>query len=161
MTTRRFCRATSVFCFTTVRLAPWPDRRASFSRLKSETWACGRGDVTTFPAEQEAAKRPSDRNQAPRPRQCDQRAPCAPTTRRPALTGGLLKDMTSCRAGTSPAIWGARTHPQPRVGLNQEALRRQLIRPDSGALSCWEGTGGEGGGGKVLSLTRELVRPSC
>lgn len=43
MTTRRFCRATSVFCFTTMRLAPWPQRRASFSRLKVETCAWGRG----------------------------------------------------------------------------------------------------------------------
>ena len=41
MTTRRFCKPTSVFCFTTVRLAPWPERRASFSRLKLETCACG------------------------------------------------------------------------------------------------------------------------
>lgn len=49
MTTRRFCRATSVFCFTTVRLAPWPDRRASFSRLKLEIWACGEGRGYDFP----------------------------------------------------------------------------------------------------------------
>ena len=43
MTARRFCRAASAFCFTTVRLAPWPDRRASFSRLKLETCAWARG----------------------------------------------------------------------------------------------------------------------
>lgn len=43
MTTRRFCKATSAFCFTTVRLAPWPERRASFSRLKFETCAWGGG----------------------------------------------------------------------------------------------------------------------
>ena len=49
MTTRRFCRATSVFCFTTVRLAPWPDRRASFSRLKLEIWACGEEGGYDFP----------------------------------------------------------------------------------------------------------------
>lgn len=41
MTTRRFCKATSVFCLTTARLAPWPERKASFSRLKLETCACG------------------------------------------------------------------------------------------------------------------------
>lgn len=70
MTARRFCRAMSVFCFTTARLAPWPDRRASFSRLKSETcaWARwgvgrggGRGSVRTFSwLNRRAAKRPSD-----------------------------------------------------------------------------------------------------
>lgn len=41
MTMRRFCKARSVFCFTTVRLAPWPERSASFSRLKFETCAWG------------------------------------------------------------------------------------------------------------------------
>lgn len=41
MTTRRFCKATSVFCLTTARLAPWPERKASFSRLKLDTCACG------------------------------------------------------------------------------------------------------------------------
>lgn len=44
MTTWRFCKATSVFCFTTVRLAPWPDRRASFSRLKLESCVYKEGE---------------------------------------------------------------------------------------------------------------------
>lgn len=55
MTMWRFCKATSVFCFTTVRLAPWPDRRASFSRLKLVTCAWGSEQLRTFTAEQESS----------------------------------------------------------------------------------------------------------
>lgn len=52
MTTWRFCKATSVFCFTTVRLAPWPDRRASFSRLKLESCVYKEGEKLVLQATQ-------------------------------------------------------------------------------------------------------------
>ena len=52
--------------------------------------------------------------------------------------------------------------PSPaRGGLDQEALRRQLTLSWFGCFVFLGGTGGEGGGGKALSHTRELVRPSC
>lgn len=80
MTMRRFCRATSVFCFTTVRLAPWPERRASFSLLKLETCAWGGGvAVKGFYGQQGAATRcPPNAKRAP----SERRGP-GPTTGHP------------------------------------------------------------------------------
>lgn len=52
MTTWRFCKATSVFCFTTAKLAPWPDRKASFSRLKLESCVYKEGEELVSQATQ-------------------------------------------------------------------------------------------------------------
>ena len=64
MTTRRFCKATSVLCFTIVRLAPWPDRKASFSRRKLETcaWRVGESGKGLLRLQKRAPERQSNEN---------------------------------------------------------------------------------------------------